>query len=281
MQDAFLQELGKIVSAEDLGKIKSTAVDTMFMMFSRFGEDTGPEMTSSKVGLIGYWPENLNFPTNDDGEPLGLLAQINFAELPRMKDWPGRGILAFYIDIMHWQNGCNVEHPTKGSDVKVAYFRNVNAPCVSRERQEIMYEEHLLDDIYLPFPIQDQYRITGQLVTQYNLYDNLEFSRTFGKRMPEHFDEDTLYAIQGLQHIFHPYRNFFGGYPAFTQEDPRFSAPMMHQYDEMLLQLDTTVDAEAKIDIMWGDCGVANFFAPSDAKKKLNFDEVWFNWDCY
>lgn len=34
------------------------------------------------------------------------------------------------------------------------------------------------------------------------------------------------------------------------------------------------------MDIMWGDCGVANFFIHPDDLKNKDFSKVLYNWDC-
>ena len=39
-------------------------------------------VTSSKFGGVPYLPEGVDAPTNADGDPLGMIAQINCAELP-------------------------------------------------------------------------------------------------------------------------------------------------------------------------------------------------------
>ncbi|MDO5678554.1 MAG: DUF1963 domain-containing protein, partial [Propionibacteriaceae bacterium] len=62
-----------------------------------------------------------------------------------------------------------------------------------------------------------------------------------------------------------------GGYPFFTQEDPRESG------DERILlaQIDTGEG------LMWGDSGVANWFIHPDDLAQRDFSKVQFNWDCY
>ena len=32
--------------------------------------------------------------------------------------------------------------------------------------------------------------------------------------------------------------------------------------------------------ILWGDCGVANFFIPRANLERLDFSQVLYNWDC-
>ena len=44
---------------------------------------SGPlSVTSSKFGGVPYLPEGVDAPTNTHGDPLGMIAQINCAELP-------------------------------------------------------------------------------------------------------------------------------------------------------------------------------------------------------
>lgn len=73
-----------------------------------------------------------------------------------------------------------------------------------------------------------------------------------------------------------------GGYPFFTQADPRQYDENIHDY-VLLFQMDSDYDykdGEQGKDIMWGDVGVANFFiCPEDLKNK-DFSKVLYNWDC-
>lgn len=64
------------------------------------------------------------------------------------------------------------------------------------------------------------------------------------------------------------------GYPAFTQSDPRDYKVKYGKYDTLLLQIDS------EDDILWGDCGVANFFINKDDLLNKNFDNILYNWDC-
>ena len=46
-----------------------------------------------------------------------------------------------------------------------------------------------------------------------------------------------------------------GGYPGFTQEDPRTYVDQEHTV--LLLQ----IDSDDEVDMLWGDCGIANFLS--------------------
>ena len=69
-----------------------------------------------------------------------------------------------------------------------------------------------------------------------------------------------------------------GGYPYFTQTDPReYSAA--YADDVLLLQLDS--DAENGVEMLWGDVGVCNFFIHPQDLAKRDFSKVLYNWDCH
>ena len=66
-----------------------------------------------------------------------------------------------------------------------------------------------------------------------------------------------------------------GGYPGFTQWDPRSSEDT---HDVLLFQLDSDMGADWKI--LWGDCGIGNFFINRENLKNCDFRDVIYNWDC-
>ena len=64
-----------------------------------------------------------------------------------------------------------------------------------------------------------------------------------------------------------------GGYPGFTQWDPRGEGD---SHDVLLFQLDSDYhDSEDRV--LWGDCGIGNFFIN---REKLKNCDVIYNWDC-
>lgn len=54
----------------------------------------------SRVGGMPYLPLNEKYPTNSEGTPLKLLAQINFAQMPKLENYPEKGILQFLLVVM-------------------------------------------------------------------------------------------------------------------------------------------------------------------------------------
>ena len=51
-------------------------------------------------------------------------------------------------------------------------------------------------------------------------------------------------------------------------------------FDTLLLQIDSMRDEENGYSILWGDCGVCNFFIARADLEKLDFSRVLYNWDC-
>ena len=70
-----------------------------------------------------------------------------------------------------------------------------------------------------------------------------------------------------------------GGYPYFTQWDPRGSKAEYEPYDTLLFQLTSDYDREGER-VMFGDAGVCNFFIPAEKLKARDFSDILYTWDC-
>ncbi|MBE6901715.1 MAG: DUF1963 domain-containing protein [Ruminococcaceae bacterium] len=255
----------------------------------------------SKLGGTPYFPKNMEYPTVREGElqgrPLRLLAQLNFGTLPHIEGFPEKGILQFFA-------GC-ADDDVVGMDFKDGF--NQNGFRVIYHADIIADESLLISDADMPeydedefwaFPFKGEfllkasapefgaissadYRFEDTVVKCYNQLFGGEIVSIFGSersgklglRMVDEQLYDALYdaADGGLGcHI--------GGYAYFTQEDPRGYNEDYAKCDTLLFQLDTEGDGEDEI--MWGDCGVGNFFINSDDLKNLDFSRVLYNWDC-
>ena len=71
-----------------------------------------------------------------------------------------------------------------------------------------------------------------------------------------------------------------GGYPYFTQYDPRFEyrSSEATKYTELLFQIDSQFDT--KWDLCWGDAGVRNLFISRENLEALDFSDLLYNFDC-
>lgn len=79
----------------------------------------------SKAGGNPYLPKDTQYPLNQAGEPLHLLAQLNLGQLPKLPDFPDKGILSFYIDLNDVVFGMNFDQQDDQSGFRVLFFADV------------------------------------------------------------------------------------------------------------------------------------------------------------
>lgn len=231
------------------------------------------KLWQSKFGGLPYLPQAINYPTNKQGEYLKLLAQLNFSEMPRLENFPTQGILQFYIDSNDPSYGFDYDAPTNQDDFRIIYFEKIVENVNNLVTEFNFLKEH--EDS----PIRGEFNLS---FTHY--YSPIHTNDgTFNQYFPN-FDDDGLleiyekwycqyFWIRGNQHKL-------GGYPDFTQEDPRFNP----EYEDYILLLQIASDyghhGEGN-DICWGDAGIGNFFIKPSQLKRLDFSQVLYNWDCH
>ncbi|EOR02988.1 DUF1963 domain-containing protein [Acinetobacter sp. ANC 3926] len=258
-----------------LEKISATILPTVTMQLTPCDELT---LWQSKIGGQPYLPLDATYPVDSNGNPLALLAQFNFAEIPNLPNFPNQGILQFYIaaDDLY---GMNFDDQQQQSGFKVLYFDHV-LEDVSQLKQDFS-EVLLSEDDYLPF--------TGQYAIEFNLTSQPMSLGDFAFA-PKILGVDELYDFEDRfeggdfeDDFIEPYDEVasasghrLGGYPYFTQTDPRQYNEKVQDY-VLLFQLDTD---DAENEIMWGDSGVGNFFIHPEDLKKRDFSKVLYNWDC-
>jgi uncharacterized protein YwqG len=244
----------------------------------------------SKFAGFPYLPKNFDYPTNQKGEYLYLLAQINFEEVSYLEGFPEKGILQFYLDKTPLY-GLDFDRPTNQTGFRVLYFKNPD----QNEDNLITNFDFLptlwdANEDYIPFCIYPQY--TPHKNDCFTLKFSLKFApisdcdyqfkELIGTEIWNVFEEND-YAI--LNEYYYRFVNGhkLGGYPYFTQADPRQFLPEDKDPYILLLQIDSDariVNAFEKIHIQWGDVGVCNFFIKRSALEKLDFSEVLYHWDC-
>lgn len=241
----------------------------------------------SKFGGIPYLPKDFEVPCDSSNhEQFALLAQINCAELPENNLYPKVGILQFWIgrdDLMGLED-----------DYKVVYFENIDNTIT---KEEVLTKYKPLDpnnyDQYTPFdPTNAEFGLTFEkgistiTVPDYRfedivinaiheLYPDEEVSKLYSD-LGADVHEYLYTSVEGLNHAI-------GGYPNFTQYDPRgYNSEEGEQspYDIMLLQVESEWKKDDNVEIIWGDCGVGNFFISEENLKNRNFEDVLYNWDC-
>ncbi len=251
----------------------------------------------TKIGGIPYLPKGYEYPVVNTGEhfgkPLRFLAQLNFDKLPHIDGFPQGGILQFYAGCdgddligMDFDNGFNQ------NGFRVIYHGEI----IEDERQ--LYSAKDMpsfdnDDCAFPFTgeflleasepsmqpmIATDYRFDKAAVAAYNSVYRTHYETVFGtaeKNCIYQHDKDLCDLLYEMRSIG---GTAIGGYPYFTQSDPREYGEEAGKCEILLFQLDS--EGCGADEIMWGDCGVGNFFISAEDLAALDFTKVLYNWDC-
>lgn len=256
--------------------------------------DEKPNLFQSKFGGVPYLPKDKEVPKNKENEQLTLLAQINIDELPENNIYPMKeGILQFWIlndDILGLDYDTNL-----GDGYKIIYYKDIDKNVTEEEVLE-KYKPYKDEDSY--FPIEGEFSLSFKLTDGYFSDSNDDFREIVDREMKKFYDEnkekysnilkiydkenqlnyweiwDILEEDKEIGKKLFGAGHKIGGFPDFTQSDIR----EVGDYEILLLQIDS--DRTEKNEIMWGDCGIANFFIREKDLKELNFDKVIYNWDC-
>lgn len=278
----------KVNSAEADLIIKKIKEKTMRKSIKINEEETSNlSIFDSKFGGLPYWDENMEYPTDKNGDALILLAQINFEKTPIEDErFPKEGILQFFIgtnDLM----GADFDNMTAQNGFRVVYHEDINT-SVTKEQiraQGIRANTELDGASEEYFPFYKQYEITFEesmepISTASNNFE--EILKQSAEEVLKCDIEDVWSIFENdeeelINDTFYICGHKILGYPFFTQWDPREDDEMYKnkKYDTLLLQIDSVGD------ILWGDSGVGNFFINEEDLKNKNFNNVMYTWDCY
>ena len=249
-------------------------------------------LEESKFGGFPFVPLGGAIPTNAEGNQLALLAQINCAQLPENNMYPSDGWLQIWCleDEMYGFCSDTIQPET---NQKVLYIP-AGTQGEPRERVVAMYQPYVSEDCPVWF-INEQGAIWGMRLSfthgqQGITYSDGRFRDLFldrwNKRYPEQAVEnfydlpDEIFENMVDSHDGPDCAHQLGGYPYFTQYDPRyeFDSAELAKYTEVLFQIDSQFDT--KWDLCWGDAGVRNFFISREDLEALDFSDVLYNFDC-
>ena len=256
--------------------------------------DDKPNLFQSKFGGVPYLPKDMEVPKNKENKQLTLLAQINIEELPKNNIYPmEEGMLQFWIlndDVL------GLDYDTHlGDGFKVVYYKEIDKNVTEEEVLE-KYKPYKDEDSY--FPVEGEFSLSFKLTDGYFSDSNDDFREIVDREMKKFHIEnkekynEILKAYDNKEYLSYwdiwdileedkeigkklfDAGHKIGGFPNFTQSDIR----EVGDYEILLLQIDS--EGTEKNEIMWGDCGIANFFIREKDLKELNFDKVIYNWDC-
>ena len=254
--------------------------------------ETKTPLTSSNVAGWFYLPKTSTIPTTSKGEQLMYLAQINCEELPENSIYPSKGIMQFWIFGGDYNLGNDYTKPTSDSKKRVIYYPEVEEHFTEEELSEMYKPEEDKKEGELITPINDgaPFAMSFEKASQWPLPNDFRFEEIFNEKLNEHIeetkaeegfesydiDEEESYDI--IEELDIHNHTQIGGYGHFTQEDPRMYDDF-EDYTELLFQLDSEFGTDDYY-ILWGDCGVGNFFATKEQLRNLEFAESLYSWDC-
>ena len=249
-------------------------------------------LEESKFGGFPFVPLGGAIPTNAEGSQLALLAQINCAQLPENNMYPSDGWLQVWCleDEMYGFCSDTIQPET---NQKVLYIP-AGTQGEPLEWVEAMYQPYGDEECPLWF-VDDQGAIWGMRLSfthgqQGITYSDGRFRDLFLDRWNKRYPEQAVENFYDLpDEIFENVVDIhdgpdcahqLGGYPYFTQYDPRYEydSAELAKYTELLFQIDSQFDT--KWDLCWGDAGVRNLFISRENLEALDFSDLLYNFDC-
>lgn len=226
-------------------------------------------------GKPTYLPKN--FKVRED---LYFLAQINCKQLSILPNFPHSGILQFWINMNEYGEFgkyCFYYPNTSNGKSQQEIDKFCNDHDTERNDDSLPIEDGRIIKL-IPTESTDHIPVSDEnfdevFIKKYN--DLAESEEGITKIEDKYIPNDILDKIYKTPFGKHISSTQCGGYPYFTQNDPRGSSKSDKYPAALLFQLDSGNG------VMWGDSGIGNFFISEYNLKSGKFDSVLFNWDCY
>ena len=234
------------------------------------GEGTNrPDGT--RIGGPVWLPDGEDWPLDRQGKRMTFLAQVDFAAMPPLPDFPTKGVLQFFIarDDLY---GMNFDDPRQG-DFRVVYREDLSG-AGRLETGPVTQGQRYVDDFspLSPEAVPGGMALSARPIRHKPSIDVWQFAQTLGKTMDDE-QHLALYDHIDANNDTSESNWRVGGHPEFTQEDWRGHFP---EVDRVLLQLWTSDDV-----LMWGDSGQGHFAIRREDLLKRDFSKVYYSWDCY
>ena len=241
-------------------------------------------LLDSKIGGLPYWAPELPYPVDSQGNQMTLLAQLNFAQLGTEAPLPRAGMLQFFIG-QDDAFGIDYDQPDRQKNFRVVYHPEPDPALTLEQIQALELPTHVEADLCTP--VIREAAFTAEKTVGYMGLDDCRFDTLFreavravtgedigDKHEYQYFDgADRDYLYDQLSAAGHRLL----GYPFFTQYDPREPEG---PYDTLLFQLDSDMADDRHDLVLWGDCGVGNFFINGEDLLRRDFSRILYNWDC-
>ncbi|MCH5204373.1 MAG: DUF1963 domain-containing protein [Oscillospiraceae bacterium] len=256
------------------------------------------DVFDSKLGGVPYFPKGMEYPTVregcDEGKPLRLLAQLNLGMLPKLEGFPKEGILQFFI-FPNDLYGADFDAPCVQNEFRVIYHESIVNDTAALLSEDEIPKNDDGDDLF-PFEgefllVAEEARLVGASPVDFRFEKAVAeaYNELFGGDVAGMWDKDGKGIRQVDGQLYDAICSCYstdtrmGGFPFFTQEDPRRYKDEFKGHTVMLFQSDSENGGENggwDDEICWGDLGIANFFITPEALAKRDFSNVLYTWDC-
>ncbi len=220
--------------------------------------------------------DNDVLPVSADGQPIIFLAQINFAQIAPLADFPDVGLLQLFFDPYSLDYD-DLEHgfkhkarwfPQAAGDRELSMptglpkVKSVNNPFVSHSAFETGLAFRIEHAILKP----SSYVLPISKMTDF----------LYALRHPE--NDEVRAILEGWEERDEELRNAYGthwigGHPSFVQDDIRYETKLA-DLDRFLLHVGCDDN------IMFGDAGEGNLMIRRDDLMNRRFDRTFYAWDC-
>lgn len=229
----------------------------------------------TKLGGAGFYEKDKGIPTEESGDQLRLLIQVNYSQLRKAVELPTElddklpksGLLQIWVSTDDLA-GCDYDNPCNQNGFRVIYYTEeqlVEWQSKSDFKQAEVPTQYADDNM---FPVTDnaEYALNYEIVDSENTsdYNELEAKYTDEKEMSQVYNRECGHKI--------------GGYPYFVQYDIREEIEN-DDHDFLLIQVDSDF-INGKDIVLWGEAGCSQFLINSEKLKNLDFSDVIYNWSC-
>lgn len=227
--------------------------------------DGETDLFSSKLGGVPYWEAALPYPTDGDGNPFYLLLQLNLDRASIADErLPQGGMLQFFISPLDKCECKVIFHPTINYDAE-ADSECVAMPC---DGMPVLRETAVHPEAFEDYLSISSYRFEAVLREAVRAVTGEDIGAA---EATDYFNDADL---QTVGNALSGSGSKLFGYPVFTQWDPREEGT---NYPQLLLQVDSDLKERT---VMWGDCGVGNFFIGNEALAARHYEDILYYWDC-
>jgi len=267
----FMSETISLKLPKEVESYRNIIEGTMSPVVVMEAHEKETTLYASKLAGNPYFPLTMEYPKNEEQQPLKLLAQINFADVPKhVPHFPEQGILQFYIDGYDDVLGMDFDNGKNQAGFRVI-FHDTIIDDESQLVQDFSFIENEDEEMY--FPVEKELALSFKAKFEPLSMGDFRSDEKYASLLAAIEEDEELADV--LYDVLSGAGHKMGGYPFFTQDDPRAYGDY-NDSTTLLLQIDSEGDH-----ILWGDCGVGNFFITEEELKNKDFSQVVYNWDCH